>query len=77
MAGNTAYKNKFISEKYDRINLTLPKGLKEQVKARAQRGGLSINAYLYELIRADLALPEAPAQAAPAQPEKEMEYYLL
>lgn len=34
------YNNKFIAEAYDRVNLTLPKGRKEELKAHAEsRGG--------------------------------------
>ena len=33
----TAYKNQFISEKYDRINLTVPQGQKEIIKAHADK----------------------------------------
>ena len=32
-----AYDNAFIAEKYDRINLTVPKGDKEKIKAHADR----------------------------------------
>ena len=35
---NTAeYKNKWIAETYDRINLTVPKGQKDVIKAHAEK----------------------------------------
>lgn len=46
MAGNSKYRNKWISEKLDRVNLTMPKGKKEVVQANAARHGLSVNAYI-------------------------------
>lgn len=38
--------NKYIAEKLDRVNLTLPKGKKEKVKAVADSMGLSVNAFI-------------------------------
>ena len=49
-----AYKNKFIAENYDRINLTIPKGQKEAIKARAESQGESVNAYIWRLIQEDM-----------------------
>ena len=53
--GRTAYKNQFIKEHYDRINLVLPKGQKERIQAVCYRNGVSVNDYLYRLISADLS----------------------
>ena len=38
--------NKYMKENYDRINLTMPKGKKEDVQAHAARHGISVNAYI-------------------------------
>jgi uncharacterized protein (DUF1778 family) len=38
--------NKYMNENYDRINLTLPKGQKELVKAHAEGRGESVNAFI-------------------------------
>ena len=38
--------NKYIAEKLDRVNLTMPKGKKEEIKARADSMGLSVNAFI-------------------------------
>ena len=50
----TAYKNQFIAENYDRINLTVPKGNKDRIKAHADKNGESINGYINRLIDSDL-----------------------
>ena len=46
MAGNSEYRNKWIADKLDRINLTMPKGKKEVVQAEASRHNMSVNAYI-------------------------------
>lgn len=38
--------NKYMNENYDRINLTMPKGQKEMVKAHADSRGESVNAFI-------------------------------
>lgn len=38
--------NKYMKENYDRVNLTMPRGKKEDVQAHATRQGLSVNAYI-------------------------------
>ena len=50
--------NKYIAEKLDRINLTMPKGKKEEIKARADSMGLSVNAFI------NLAIDTMMAQGA-------------
>lgn len=42
----SAYRNSWIAEKLDRVNLTMPKGKKEQIKETADKVGLSLNAYI-------------------------------
>lgn len=46
MAKASEYRNKWIAEKLDRVNLTMPKGKKEIVQAQADAAGLSVNAYI-------------------------------
>ena len=46
MAGNNEYKNKWISEKLDRINLTMSKGKKDIIKAHAESMGESVNSFI-------------------------------
>lgn len=42
----SAYRNNWIAEKLDRVNLTMPKGKKEQIKDAADKVGLSVNAFI-------------------------------
>lgn len=37
---------KYVKDKYDRVVLTMPKGKKEEIKARADSMGLSVNAFI-------------------------------
>lgn len=47
---STKYKNAFIKETYDRINLTTPKGKKEVIKAHAESNGESLNGFINRAI---------------------------
>ncbi len=38
--------NKYMSENYDRINLTVPKGQKDMIKAHAEARGESVNGFI-------------------------------
>ncbi len=49
-AEKSAYRNSWIAEKLDRVNLTMPKGKKEQIKDAADKTGLSLNAYINQAI---------------------------
>ncbi len=51
----TEYKNRHIREHYDRINLTIPKGQKERIKAIADEMEMSVNEYIWTLICKDSA----------------------
>lgn len=57
-----AYQNEYIQQKYDRINLTMPKGKKERVKVAAAAAGQSVNEYINAAI--DKALNSNEAGAA-------------
>ena len=48
------YINKYIKEKYDRINLTMKAGKKEKIKRAASKRGMSVNEYINCLIDNDL-----------------------
>lgn len=57
MAYSEAQKNatlKYKAKAYDRINLDVKKGLREQYKAQAAKRGLSLNAYIVSLIEKDM-----------------------
>ena len=49
-ADKTKYQNDFILRAYDRINLTVPKGRKEEIKAYADRRGISVNSFINDAI---------------------------
>lgn len=42
--------NKYMAAKYDRINLTVPKGKREIIKAHADQRGESVNAFINRAI---------------------------
>lgn len=52
MGGKTSAKSKndWIVKAYDRINLTLPKGQKDIIKAHAESQGESVNAFINRAI---------------------------
>lgn len=51
----TAYKNKHRDSHYDRMELAVPKGEKERIKAIAAELEMSVNEYIYTLICKDTA----------------------
>lgn len=42
--------NKYMKENYDRVNLTLPRGMKDTIKAHAESQGESLNAFINRAI---------------------------
>lgn len=44
------WQNDYIAKTYDRINLTVPKGAKEEIKAYAEKNGESVNGFINRLI---------------------------
>ena len=52
MGGKTSNesKAKYNAKAYDRINIAVPKGRKDIIKARAEAKGQSINAYIISAI---------------------------
>lgn len=53
MAGEnkkSEYRNAWIAEKLDRVNLTMPKGQKDTIKAHAEAQGESLNAFINRAI---------------------------
>ena len=47
--------NRYIQKAYDRINLTVPKGMRDEIKQRAEEYQESANAYITRLIKEDLS----------------------
>ena len=54
MSKKTDYINSYNNEHYDRINMFIPKGYKEQIKDRAKSLGISMSDYIFTLISNDL-----------------------
>ena len=50
----TKYKNDFQKQKYDRLIVNVPKGKGDIIKAHAKSKGKSLNAYVVDLINADM-----------------------
>ncbi len=48
--------NKWIEKAYDRINLTVPKGQKEVIKAHAEAQGESVNGFINRAIEQAIGL---------------------
>ena len=55
MAGKSEYRNSWIAEKIDRINLTVPKGKKDTIKAHAEARGESMNGFINRAIDETMA----------------------
>lgn len=45
------YQNGYIKQKYDRINVTIPKGKKEEYRQTAEAAGMSLNAVINKLLK--------------------------
>lgn len=50
--------NKYNAKAYDRINIAVPKGMKQAVEVHAKGRGKTLNGLLNELIRTDMGLSE-------------------
>ena len=57
----TAYQNRYIAKAYDRINLTVPKGEKDEIKAFAELRGESVNGFINRAIREAMQRDKAGA----------------
>lgn len=44
------YQNQYNKEKYDRVNLTMPKGKKDLLKTAAAERNMSVNEFINALI---------------------------
>lgn len=56
--------NKYKNKAYDRIEVTVPKGVKERWRALAEQEGKSLNAYIVSRVEGapvPVDAPEAPA----------------
>lgn len=51
---NKKWNDAHMKERYDRVQLVLPKGRKEELQAVAERHGQSVNAFMISLLNAAL-----------------------
>lgn len=65
--------NRYISEKYDRMNLTFPKGRKALYQELARSRGKSLNSVINELLQEWYAdyIPEVPEESGEHPESKE------
>lgn len=65
MTSKSEYRNSWIAENLDRINLTVPKGRKDKIKAHAEAHGESVNSFInraiIETMERDNGAPAASA----------------
>ena len=64
MAGDnkrSEYRNAWIAEKLDRVNLTMPKGQKDTIKVHAESRGESVNAFINRAITETMERDNAAA----------------
>lgn len=50
---NKKWNDANLKQKYDRIQIVVPSGERELIRARAEAKGMSLNAYVNALIKAD------------------------
>lgn len=50
---NTRYKTRYNLQHYDRIELVVPKGMKQIIRDLARDRHMSVNAYIQDLVRKD------------------------
>ena len=55
MSRKTEYNNRYNKEHYDRINMFMPKGYKEQIKSKADEFEIGLSEYIFTLICNDLS----------------------
>ena len=59
--------HKYVKANYDRMELTVPKGRKELIKARAEAQGQSVNAYINAAIDEKMSREAAESSTRPAE----------
>lgn len=60
------WQNDYIARTYDRVNLTIPKGQKETIKAHAEAQGESLNAFINRAITETMERDRPAAEEAEA-----------
>jgi len=62
--------NKYVKNNYDRINVTMPKGKKDIIQARAEAQGQSVNGFINAAIDAQMGKPSTNPVEAPITHDK-------
>lgn len=65
-----AANNRYNAKAYDRINIAVPKGKKDEIKAAADQEGKSVNAYIIEAIDEKMS---GASSAPPSDPDRQQE----
>lgn len=58
--------NKYVKNNYDRINVTMPKGRRDELKAHAEAQGESVNAFINRAIDEAIARDTVKSQGVGA-----------
>lgn len=53
--------HKYVKNNYDRLELSVPKGEKEEIQQAAKQVGQSVNAYVYEAVKRRMEQEQATA----------------
>ncbi len=59
MTTKSEYRNSWIANKLDRVNLTMPKGRKDTIKAHAEERGESVNGFINRAINETIERDQA------------------
>lgn len=52
--------HKYVKNNYDRLELSVPKGEKEEIQQAAKQAGQSVNAYVYEAVKRRMKQEQNP-----------------
>ena len=52
--------HKYVKNNYDRLELSVPKGEKEEIQQAAKQAGQSVNAYVYEAVKRRMEQEQPP-----------------
>lgn len=52
--------HKYVKNNYDRLELSVPKGEKEEIQQAAKQAGQSVNAYVYEAVKRRMEQDQTP-----------------
>lgn len=69
MTSKSEYRNSWIAEKLDRINLTVPKGRKDDIKAHAEAHNESVNGFINRAITETMERDNGAPAASDGQGE--------